>query len=95
MYPYIGLFTAWGLVTLSLIVLIIYRSRLTRQETDWIPLTEDDREDRAIQTQTVIEMKAKKLVWPIRALSTTSVVLLLVILVYWVYVGITTQPPPP
>ena len=95
MNPYMGLFTVWGLVTLSLIVLLVYRSRLTRQETDWIPLTEDDREDRAIQTQTLIEMKARKLVWPIRALSTVSVVLLFVILAYWIYVGVTTPPPAP
>lgn len=95
MNPYMGLFSVWGLVTLTLIVLLIYRSRLTRQETDWIPLTEDEREDRAIQTQTVIEMKARKLVWPIRALSTVSVVLLFVILTYWIYTGMTTPPPTP
>lgn len=92
---YMGLFSIWGLVTVALIVLLIYRSRLTGHETDWIPLTEDEREDRAIQTQTVIEMKARKLVWPIRALSTVSVVLLLVILAYWIYTGITTPPPTP
>lgn len=95
MNPYMGLFSVWGLVTFTLIVLLIYRSRLTSQETDWIPLTEDEREDRAIQTQTVIEMKARKLVWPIRALSTASVVLLFVILAYWIYTGITTPLPTP
>lgn len=95
MNPYTGLFSFWGLVTLSLIVLLIYKSRLTRQESDWIPLTNDEREDRAIKTQSVIEMKARKLEWPIRALSGLSVLLLLVILAYWVYVGVTTQPPAP
>ncbi len=95
MNPYTGLFSVWGLVTLTLIVLVLYRSRLTSKETDWIPLTDDAREDRAIQAQTVIEMKARKLVWPIRALAGASVTLLVVILTYWVYIGITTPPPAP
>jgi hypothetical protein len=94
MNPYMGLFSVWGLITLSLIVLLIYKSRLTRQESDWIPLTDDDREDRAIKSQSMIEMKAQKLVWPIRALSALSVVLILVILAYWVYMGIATPPAP-
>ncbi len=90
-----GLFSAWGLVTVALVAMLVYRSRLTRQESDWIPLTDDAREDRAIQAQTIIEMKARKLVWPIRALGTTSVVLLLVLLVFWVYNGLTSSPPTP
>lgn len=95
MNTYMVFFSVWGLITLALVVLVIYRSRLTRKETDWISLTEDAREDRAIETQTVIELKAKKLIFPIRALSAVSVVLLLVILTYWMYVGITTPPPAP
>jgi hypothetical protein len=94
MNPYMGLFSVWGLITLSLVVLLIYKSRLTRQETDWIPLTDDDREDRAIKSQSLIEMKARKLVWPIRALSALSVVLIFVILAYWIYMGISTPPAP-
>jgi hypothetical protein len=94
MNPYMGLFSVWGLITLSLVVLLIYKSRLTRQETDWIPLTDDDREDRAIKSQSMIEMKTRKLVWPIRALSALSVVLIFVILAYWIYMGISTPPAP-
>jgi hypothetical protein len=95
MGTYTWLSSAWGLVTLTLIVLLIYRSRLTKQETDWIPLTDDAREDRAIKSQSIIEMKTRKLTWPIRALSGLSVFLLLVILAYWVYSGIMTPPAPP
>lgn len=95
MNAYVGLFSAWGLVTIALVVLLLYRSRLTSQESDWIPLTDDDREDRAIRAQTVIEMKTRKLVMPIRALGTASVVLLLVILGFWFYKGLTTAPPVP
>ena len=82
----------WGLVTLALVVLLVYRSRLTRQESDWIPLTDDEREDRAIQAQTLTEKKAEKLTWPIRGLSVLSTVLLLLMLGLWVYQGIFTQP---
>ena len=95
MNAYTGLFSAWGLVTVGLVLLLIYRSRLTRQESDWIPLTGDEREERAIKTQTMIEMKTRKLILPIRALGGASAVLLLVILVYWIYTGTTTSPPPP
>ena len=92
---YMGLFSVWGLITLSLVVLLIYKSRLTSHESDWISLTDDDREDRAIKSQSITEMKARKLVWPIRALSGLSVVLLFVILAYWIYMGVTTPPPAP
>ncbi len=95
MNAYGWLFSAWGLVTAALIVLRIYRSRLERLETDWISLTDDDREERAIQAQTTIEMKTRRLTWPVRALAACSVVLLLVILGYWVYTGLTKAPPPP
>jgi Na+/melibiose symporter-like transporter len=95
MNPLIWMSSVWGLVTLFLVVLLIYKSRLTRQETDWIPLTDDAREERAIKTQSVIEMKTQKLVWPIRTLTTLSVILLFVILAYWIYTGVMTPPPPP
>jgi hypothetical protein len=95
MNPFVVLIAAWGLVTIALVVLVIYRSRLESHETDWIPLTDDDREDRAIKEQTIVEMKTGKLTWPIRALGTLSVVLLLVMFGLWLYKGIMTPPPAP
>jgi hypothetical protein len=92
MNPYTGLFSAWGLVTATLVVLLVYRSRLTSHESDWIPLTDDAKEDRAIQAQIAIEKKTHKLTWPIRALFTLSILLLVVILGYWIYHGIMTPP---
>jgi hypothetical protein len=89
------LFLAWGLVTVPLLCLLVYRSRLEKHESDWIPLTQDEREDRAIRVQTIIEMKTRKLTWPIRALGALSAALLLFILVFWVYTGLTTSPPSP
>ncbi len=95
MTPYVGLFTVWGAITLLFAVLVIYRRRLTSHDTDWIPLTDDEKEERAIVEQTTLEQKADKLTWPIRALGSLSVLLLLVILGYWVYIGIMTPPPTP
>ncbi len=95
MNAYVGLFSAWGLVTVALIALLVYRSRLTSQESDWIDLTDDDREDRAIQAQNLIEKQVRKLERPIRALGAASLVLLLAILGFWVYHGIATPPPSP
>jgi hypothetical protein len=92
---YIWLFTIWGVITVALIALLIYRSRLTREESDWIPLTDDGREERAIQTQTIIEMKARKLTLPIRVLGIAWVLMLLVIVGFWFYQGIMTPPTAP
>ena len=89
------LFSVWGLVTGAFFVLLICRSRLTRQESDWIDLTGDEREDQAIQKQTAIEKKAHRLDLPIRVLGVLAVVLLLAIVGYWFYQGITTPPPAP
>lgn len=90
-----GLIGAWGLITGALIVLYVCRSRLESKETDWIPLTDDALEDKAIQEQKVIEKKAHKFDWPIRVLGVLSVVLLLSIVGYFLYHGVTTPPPPP
>ena len=90
-----GLFIAWAVVSFLFLILVIYRSRLTKGETDWIPLSNDAKEEQAIKAQTVIEAKTKKLNVPIHALGTLSVVMLLVILGVWFYQGITTAPPIP
>jgi hypothetical protein len=91
----ITLIAIWAVVTILYVVLSMYRSRLVRQEADWIPLTDDDQESRAIQAQTVLEMKTSKLAMPIRALGTLSIVLLLVVVGYWLYQGFATPPPMP
>jgi uncharacterized ion transporter superfamily protein YfcC len=87
------LFTVWGVITLLFLVLVVYRSRLTKKETDWIPLSDDAKEDQAIETQKVIEVKSHKITIPIRALGVAWVVLAVVIVGFWFYHGITTPPP--
>jgi predicted permease len=89
----VALFAAWGLVTIVFFGLIFYRSRLTRKESDWIPLSGDAREEKAIEAQKVSEMKSHKLDLPIRALGAVWVIMLLVIVGFWFYHGIMTPPP--
>jgi uncharacterized ion transporter superfamily protein YfcC len=87
------LFVVWGLVTILFLGLVFYRSRLTRRETDWIPLSDDAREEQAIEAQKVIEKKSHKLDLPIRALGAAWVIMLLVVVGFWFYHGIMTPPP--
>ena len=87
--------SVWGVITLSFAVLLLYRRSLTKQESDWIPLTDDTKEDSAIQAQTMIEMKTRKLTVPIRTLGTLSLVLLLVIVGFWLIHSLSTPPPMP
>ncbi len=88
----VALGTVWGVITITFAVLLLYRRSLTKNESDWIPLTDDSKEDKAIAAQTVIEMKTKKLTIPIRALGTLSIVLLLVILGFWLHHTLYTPP---
>ena len=86
---------AWGVVTIAFIVLLLYRRSLTKNESDWIPLTDDAKEESAIQAQTVIEMKTKKLTVPIRTLGFLSLAVLLVIVGFWVFHTLYTPPAMP
>lgn len=95
MNPLMVLITTWMLVTVLLIFLYLYRSRLESKETDWIPLTEDSREEKAIREQQTLERKVHKFDRPIQALGAISVVLLLTTLTYWAYMGLSTPPPMP
>ena len=95
MNPLLGLIATWVLVTGALIVLFLYRSRLEDKETDWIPMTEDSQEEKAIEEQKTIEKRVHKFDRPIQALGALSVVLLLTIITYWVYRGLSTPPPMP
>ena len=91
----IVLLAVWGLITLLFVVLLIYRRNLTKQESDWIPLSDDAKEDTAIRAQSIIEMKTRKLTVPIRALGSLSVVLALVILGFWLFHTLFTPPAMP
>ena len=91
----ISLSAVWAVITICFVIMLLYRRSLTKHESDWIPLTEDAKEDKAIEAQTVIEMKTNKLTIPIRTLGTLSVVMLLVVVGFWLYIIINTPPPIP
>ena len=83
----------WVLVTILFLLLVFYRSRITEKETDWIPLSGDAREEKAIEAQKISETKSHKLDRPISALGWLSVIMLLVVIGFWIYHGLTTPPP--
>jgi len=87
------LFAVWVLVTILFLILVFYRSRITKTETDWIPLSDDSKEDKAIEAQKVSEMKGHKLDPPIRLLGWLSVIMIFVVVGFWIYHGIMTPPP--
>jgi len=95
MITLIALSSVWGVITIAFVVLLLYRRSLIKQESDWIPLTDDAKEDTAIQAQTIIEMKTRKLTVPIRTLGTLSLIMLLVIVGFWLFHSIFTPPPMP
>jgi formate-dependent nitrite reductase membrane component NrfD len=85
----------WIVVSILWLVLMLYRSWVTRRETDWIPLSNDAKEEKAVQAQEVSETKVHKLDRPIRALGWLSMIMLLVVVGVWIYHGIMTPPPMP
>jgi hypothetical protein len=87
------LVAVWVLVTILFLVMVFYRSRITKRETDWIPLSGDAREEKAIEAQKISETKGHKLDRPISALGWLSVIMLLVVIGFWLYHGIMTPPP--
>jgi len=89
----IALIAVWGLITIIFFSLVFYRSRITKKESDWIPLTDDAKEEKAIETQKLSEVKSHKLDSPIRLLGVVWIVLILVVVGYWFYHGIMTPPP--
>ena len=89
----VALIAVWGLVTILFFALVFYRSRITKKESDWIPLSGDAREEKAIEAQKLSEMKSHKLDLPVRALGAVWVIMVLVIVGYWFYHGIMTPPP--
>ena len=91
----IAMGSVWGVITIAFVALLLYRRSLVNKESAWIPLTDDAKEDSAIQSQTIIEMKTNKLTFPIRALGTLSIVMLLVIVGFFLFHSLFTPPAMP
>ena len=79
------LFTSWGVLTVVLIVLIIYRTMLSSREDDQIFI--DAAEQHYYQAQREIIAQIPCLKGPIVALSVLSGVLLLTVVGLWAYQG--------
>lgn len=91
----IAMGSVWGVITIAFAALLLYRRSLVNKESAWIPLTDDAKEDSAIQSQTIIEMKTRRLTLPIRALGTLSIVMLLVIVGFFLFHSLFTPPAMP
>lgn len=87
--------SVWAVITIVFAALLLYRRSLTKNESDWIPLTDDGKEDSAIHSQTIAEMKTRRLTIPIRTLGFLSLVMLLVIVGFWLFHTLFTPPPMP
>jgi hypothetical protein len=81
--PLLGI---WGLVTLVLVVLLIYRVTLASREDDQIFI--DDAEQHHYKEQQELLGKLNRLRGPIIALTALSVALLLTTAGVWIYQGL-------
>ena len=82
-----SLLIVWGVLTVVLVALLIYRSTLTMHEDDQIFL--DEAESHMAKEQQELLAKVDRIGPPVRWLSAASGTLILVIAGLWVYEGLT------
>jgi hypothetical protein len=80
------LFSIWGLVTVALIALLVYRSFLESREDDQIFISKSENHIEA--EQRVIVTKVTRLGPPIKGLSIASGALLVVCVGLWLWSGL-------
>ncbi len=81
-----GLAVVWGIFTVGLIILLIYRSTLTMHEEDQLYL--DDANSHLQQEQTELLTKVNKLTVPVWVMGAGSGLLLLVLAGMFIYQGL-------
>jgi hypothetical protein len=82
----LGLATVWGVFTIGLIILLIYRSTLTMHEDDQLFL--DEANSHMQQEQTELLVRVNRLTKPVWVCGAGSGVLLLVLLGMFIYQGL-------
>lgn len=81
-----GLLIVWGIFTVGLILLLIYRSTLTMHEDDQLFL--DDANSHMQKEQTELLVKVNRLTIPVWVFGAGSGVLLLVLAGMFIYQGL-------
>jgi hypothetical protein len=81
-----GLAIAWGIFTVGLIILLIYRSTLTMHEDEALYL--DDASSHMREEQTELLVKVDRLTIPVWVFGAGSGVLLLVLAGMFIYQGL-------
>ena len=82
----LGLAIVWGVFTVGLVILLIYRSTLTMHEEEQLYL--DDHHSQMQQEQTELLVKVNRLTLPVWVFGTGSGVLLLVLAGMFIYQGL-------
>jgi hypothetical protein len=82
----VGLAVIWGIFTVGLIILLIYRSTLTMHEEDQLYL--DEANSHLQQEQTELLLKVNKLTVPVWVMGAGSGLLLLVLAGMFIYQGL-------
>jgi hypothetical protein len=82
----LGLAIVWGIFTVGLIILLIYRSTLTMHEDEALYL--DDASAHMQQEQTELLVKVNRLTLPVWVFGAGSGVLLLVLAGLFIYQGL-------
>ena len=82
----LGLAIVWGIFTVGLIILLIYRSTLTMHEDEQLYL--DDASSHMREEQTELLVKVDKLTVPVWVFGAGSGVLLLVLAGMFIYQGL-------
>jgi hypothetical protein len=86
MSPLMMLLTAWGAITVVLVVLLIYRSTLTMHEDDQLFL--DDSSMHMQEEQLALQRRMGKIQPFVRVLGVASGLLIVLIAGLWIWQGI-------
>jgi hypothetical protein len=88
--PLAYLLLGWGLITIALVVLVVYRTTLSSKEDDRLYLNKAEVEMMG-SDQVALNLKLNRLAKPILVLAVLSGILLLASAGLWVWIGFNTQ----